>query len=641
MPRAMLGNRGWDLPPIELRQTNAPLYDYLLMLHTRIFGAVGGKGDLDTQNIATLAIAPVQSVFGRTGGIVATTNDYTWAQVNKTTSSLADVTTRDHDLLAGLLDDDHTQYHNDTRALTWLGTRSTTDLVEGTNLYYTDARSRTALSGVSPVTYNSTTGAIGFDGTVVDHGTLTGLTDDDHTQYLLANGTRGLSAAWDAGSWQIRAETFQSDIPTGTAPLTVTSTTKVTNLNADLLDDQSAAYYLDSANFTGTNWTDLTDLSATTLHKHDHGGQDGLLDDDHTQYALLAGRATGQTLIGGTASGDDLTLQSTSHATRGNILFGSAGNSVYDEVNNRLGLGVTSPLYRLDVENVNAVAAGGVASRVELSVNLPSSVGANQQGGLFAVRMNAASAGSITGLAEFQGINAVAEHNVNGLSVANLAGARVNSIVGPAVGAASGSASAVNIQGGVFDARANVATGTIGRILGGVFAGRNASTSGTIVRVAGGWFYPHQSGAGSTITDLYAGRFAFVDPVFLAAQLTAGTIVNSYGLYVDGPPASGATFTNPTVQLYLANSTQTGVMGLRQVGTTPHNRLQGAMTIGADAAPATSALLDLSSTVGALLVPRMTTTQRDALTATNGMVVYNSTLGKFQGYEAGAWTSFI
>jgi hypothetical protein len=46
----------------------------------------------------------------------------------------------DHGSLAGLADDDHTQYHNDSRALTWLGTRSTTDLSEGTNLYFTDER---------------------------------------------------------------------------------------------------------------------------------------------------------------------------------------------------------------------------------------------------------------------------------------------------------------------------------------------------------------------------------------------------------------------------------------------------------------------------------------------------------------------
>src|SRR3990167_2474205 len=46
----------------------------------------------------------------------------------------------DHGGLTGLADDDHAQYHNDARALIWLGTRSTTDLPEGTGLYYTDER---------------------------------------------------------------------------------------------------------------------------------------------------------------------------------------------------------------------------------------------------------------------------------------------------------------------------------------------------------------------------------------------------------------------------------------------------------------------------------------------------------------------
>jgi hypothetical protein len=46
--------------------------------------------------------------------------------------------TTDHGQLTGLADDDHAQYHNDARALTFLGTRSTTDLPEGDNEYYTD-----------------------------------------------------------------------------------------------------------------------------------------------------------------------------------------------------------------------------------------------------------------------------------------------------------------------------------------------------------------------------------------------------------------------------------------------------------------------------------------------------------------------
>ena len=57
-------------------------------------------------------------------------------------------------------------------------------------------------------------------------------------------------------------------------------------LSAEPGDDgeSSPAQSLDSANFTGTNWTDLTDGGTTTLHKHDHGGMDGLTDDDHGHY---------------------------------------------------------------------------------------------------------------------------------------------------------------------------------------------------------------------------------------------------------------------------------------------------------------------------------------------------------------------
>lgn len=54
---------------------------------------------------------------------------------------------------------------------------------------------------------------------------------------------------------------------------------------------------------------------------NDHGLLVGLADDDHTQYALLAGRAGGQTLKGGTGANDDLTLEATSNATKGDIFF--------------------------------------------------------------------------------------------------------------------------------------------------------------------------------------------------------------------------------------------------------------------------------------------------------------------------------
>lgn len=53
---------------------------------------------------------------------------------------------------------------------------------------------------------------------------------------VLSDGSQTLTADWDAGPHQIRAETFYADVTTGTAPIKCDSTTVCTNLNADLLD---------------------------------------------------------------------------------------------------------------------------------------------------------------------------------------------------------------------------------------------------------------------------------------------------------------------------------------------------------------------------------------------------------------------
>lgn len=63
----------------------------------------------------------------------------------------------------------------------------------------------------------------------------------------------------------------------------------------------------------------------------------------------------------------------------------------------------------------------------------------------------------------------------------------------------------------------------------------------------------------------------------------------------------------------------------------------GTAKVGGTGAAATSTVLELTGTVGALLLNRLTTVQRDALTASNGMIIYNTTDDRFQGYFAGAW----
>ena len=56
--------------------------------------------------------------------------------------------------------------------------------------------------------------------------------------YVKADGTVPLTANWDVGAFSLTALRFVSDQTTGTAPLTVASSTMVANLNADQLDGQ-------------------------------------------------------------------------------------------------------------------------------------------------------------------------------------------------------------------------------------------------------------------------------------------------------------------------------------------------------------------------------------------------------------------
>jgi len=89
----------------------------------------------------------------------------------------------DHGSLNGLGDDDHTQY----------------SLVDGTRAF------TGTVSGVDPTETDHLTTkgyvdtAVGVSG-AIDHGNLTGLSDDDHPQYLFTDGTRELSGDWYTGS---------------------------------------------------------------------------------------------------------------------------------------------------------------------------------------------------------------------------------------------------------------------------------------------------------------------------------------------------------------------------------------------------------------------------------------------------------
>ncbi|MEU6181156.1 hypothetical protein [Streptomyces coeruleorubidus] len=87
-------------------------------------------------------------------------------------------------------------------------------------------------------------------------------------------------------------------------------------------------------------WGDGTNPRDTNLYR---SGADTLATDDSF---TIGGVFRAATMQGSTASGGTLTLRSTANASKGQILFGT---SAYDEANQRLGIGTTSPSVSLDV----------------------------------------------------------------------------------------------------------------------------------------------------------------------------------------------------------------------------------------------------------------------------------------------------
>lgn len=83
-------------------------------------------------------------------------------------------------------------------------------------------------------------------------------------------------------------------------------------------------YYEDNQGWVILNSTG----SLKTALSVDHGALTGLTDDDHTQYALLLGRASSQIIRGGTAASETLTLRGTSNATTGLVAINDLGGNV-------------------------------------------------------------------------------------------------------------------------------------------------------------------------------------------------------------------------------------------------------------------------------------------------------------------------
>lgn len=103
--------------------------------------------------------------------------------------------TIEHGDLLGLGDDDHPQYQTDARADTWLGTKTTANLAEGVNLYYTEGRvsanasvaANTAHRNITGNPHSTTAGDVGADpaGTAASAVSAHEALPDPHPGYVL------------------------------------------------------------------------------------------------------------------------------------------------------------------------------------------------------------------------------------------------------------------------------------------------------------------------------------------------------------------------------------------------------------------------------------------------------------------------
>jgi len=110
------------------------------------------------------------------------------------------------------------------------------------------------------------------------------------------------------------------------------------------------------------------------------------------------------------------------------------------------------------------------------------------------------------------------------------------------------------------------------------------------------------------------------------------TPTNGQLLIGDGVDYQLSTLTGTAEEVDIANAAGNITIGLPTT-------VQVTTALGVGASPATSAGIELSSTTKSMLMSRMTTTQRDALTPVDGMILYNTTDLEVQGRVNAAWVN--
>jgi hypothetical protein len=208
----------------------------------------------------------------------------------------------------------------------------------GNRLTYDGVNDRLGVGAVtSPTVTLDVLGNVLITGNVTITGTQTGGATASLTTHESDTSTHGVAVAI-VGTTETQTLTNK----TLTAPViaTISNTGTLTlPTSTDTLVGRATTDTLTNKTLTSPTLTTPTIASfANATHTHAAAASGGTIahsvltglttGDPHTQYVLLAGRSGGTTLYGGPDSGDDLILDSTSHASKGTISLNSAGGIV-------------------------------------------------------------------------------------------------------------------------------------------------------------------------------------------------------------------------------------------------------------------------------------------------------------------------
>lgn len=319
--------------------------------------------------------------------------------------------------------------------------------------------------------------------------------------------------------------------------------------------------------------------------------------DVHSQYAFLGGRSGGQTLRGGAASGNSLFLSSTADPTKGLIGLGSL--SAYNEANDRLGLGITSPAAKLQIvgsENIIQLRVRGFSTQTAVVARFDTSgivpimtlsntgtlvLGGSTLQGRMTITSDHVSTGMLalsqttlaaTGLS-LGALNILVNLNnvtsgvnaVNGLFLTMLVDNGKQNIVGINAGVTASAHSSVpgvvNLYGLQFFASTEGAT-ALADVLG-MTGIANHVAAATVVRLAGldAQLYTASgvglasAALGLDVTQLYEGDVTAAYGVRIREPLITSVIATLYGLYLGNQ--TGAT-TNWAIYSLGGNSSHLG-----------------------------------------------------------------------------------